>query len=124
MITVLCYLSTDGYDIPKGSVMLINMWSIHFDPKYWDTPEAFLPERWLNENGQFISPSKGFILFSLGRRSCIGEAFAKLEIHMLTTMLLQRYTLEPMPGMQVSLEPRKGESVYAPNQQLVAKRRL
>ena len=81
-----------------------NTWSIHMDPNNWKDPEAFLPERWLDENGQYVFRQNGFLPFGVGRRSCIGESFAKLELHMLTTMMLQRYTLEPLPGMQVTLE--------------------
>ena len=47
----------------------------------------------------------GFVPFSMGRRSCIGESFAKLELHMLLTMMLQKFTISPTPGYTVSLKP-------------------
>ena len=97
--------------------MVMNVtWSAHFDEELWPDPEAFKPERWLDENGQYVFQQNGFLPFSVGRRSCIGESFAKLELHMLTTLLLQRYTLKPAPGRRIDLNPVNAVFVRAPDQ--------
>ena len=118
------FFAAAGYDIPKGTALIANTWSVHFDERHWKDPEAFLPERWLDENGQYLYQQNGFVPFSMGRRSCIGESFVKHELHMLTTLLLQNYTLEPTPGYRVNLETSESLNV-APEAQppLIAKRR-
>ena len=113
-----------GYDIPKGILVMSNVYSMHFDEKEWDDPHAFLPERWIDQNtGEYIFQENGFIAFSIGRRSCIGESFAKLELHMLITMILQRYTLKPRPGFQMDIEPRETATILPTNQVVMAERR-
>ena len=113
-----------GYHIPKGTALASNTWSIHLDERNWKDPEAFLPERWLDENGKYIFQQNGFVPFSMGRRSCIGESFVKIELHMLTTMFLQKYTVEPTPGYTVSLKTYPS-AVVKPEEQkpLIVKKR-
>ena len=94
------------------------------DEKNWPDPEAFLPERWLDENGQYVFQQHGFVPFSMGRRSCVGESFVKVELHMLTTMFLQKYTVSPTPGYTVSLKPVNLEIMRPEDQKpLVVKKR-
>jgi len=113
-----------GYHLPKGTALVCNTWSIHMDEKNWHDPEAFLPERWLDENGQYVYQQQGFVPFSMGRRSCIGESFVKIELHMLTTMLLQKYTVSPTPGYTVSIEPCIGATMKPEDQKpLIVKKR-
>ena len=115
---------SDGYHIPKGTALFSNTWAIHLDERYWPDPEAFLPERWLNENGQYVYQEKGFVPFSMGRRSCIGESFVKLELLVLMAKLLQKFTLEPQPGYRISLKPADTLTIQpVPQKPLLAKKR-
>ena len=43
------------YNIPKGSVVLSNLWHSHFDPTVWEEPQKFCPERFLDSDGKLIS---------------------------------------------------------------------
>ncbi|KAL9997314.1 putative cytochrome P450 [Helianthus debilis subsp. tardiflorus] len=63
-----------GYNIPSGTMLIVNLWAIHHDPKVWDDPETFKPERFEGLEGT----RDGFKLlpFGSGRRSCPGEALA------------------------------------------------
>ena len=98
-------------------------WAVHHDERVWPDPDSFRPERWLDENGQYIFQQNGFLPFSVGRRSCIGESFAKLELHMLTAMLIQRYILKPAPGKRINIECVDGLIVRAPEQDVCVERR-
>ncbi|KAK9053946.1 hypothetical protein SSX86_025021 [Deinandra increscens subsp. villosa] len=63
-----------GYKIPSGTILLVNQWAIQHDPKVWNDPERFNPERFNGLEGT----RDGFKLmpFGSGRRSCPGEGLA------------------------------------------------
>ncbi|KAH9375014.1 hypothetical protein HPB48_013064 [Haemaphysalis longicornis] len=90
----------DNLFIPKGTMVLLNMFAVHNDPKYWKEPERFDPNRFLNDDGSFRSPKPdSAIPFSFGKRSCPGETFALMEIYLLLTFLMQKFrvTLDNPP---------------------------
>lgn len=55
-----------GYSIPKGTTVITNLYSVHFDEKYWRDPEIFYPERFLDSSGYF-SKKEALVPFSLGK---------------------------------------------------------
>lgn len=57
-----------GYSIPQGTTVITNLYSVHFDEKYWSNPEVFSPERFLDSSGQFVK-KEAFTPFSLGKMS-------------------------------------------------------
>jgi len=61
-----------GWFIPKGAVMMANIWAIARDPIHFPSPEKFIPERW--ENPNMLNPRNFF--FGFGRRICPGQHFA------------------------------------------------
>nr|XP_027087612.1 cytochrome P450 81D1-like [Coffea arabica] len=61
-----------GYNIPQGTILLVNAWAVHRDPNVWDDPTSFKPERF---EGLQVQPSK-LIPFGMGRRSCPGSGLA------------------------------------------------
>lgn len=70
-----------GYTIPKGSTIYFNIWAIQRDPKVWDNPLNFMPERFLNEcNGKvydFTGNSIEFCPFGSGKKLCAGIPLAE-----------------------------------------------
>ncbi|GIY60315.1 cytochrome P450 2U1 [Caerostris darwini] len=82
----------EGYKIPKRSVIVSNLYSIHFDPKLYPNPETFEPKRFLNDEGKRIKV-EGPFLFGLGKRACIGESLAQMEIFLVISSLLQSFTM-------------------------------
>ncbi|CAJ0956998.1 unnamed protein product [Ranitomeya imitator] len=68
-----------GYSIPSGTTVITNLYSVHHDKKYWSDPEIFRPERFLDSSGQFAK-REAFVPFSLGRRNCLGEPLARMEL--------------------------------------------
>lgn len=80
-----------GYDVPKGTRIIGNLYSTAFDEEFWGDPECFRPERFLGENGDVDREKATYFLpFSAGRRRCIGEKVAKAEIFLLFVTILQR----------------------------------
>ncbi|KAJ7325151.1 hypothetical protein JRQ81_018171 [Phrynocephalus forsythii] len=91
--------SIGEYDIPKGTHVVINLWSIHHDEKEWDKPTEFIPERFFDEDGNRIySPSVSYLPFGAGIRVCLGEALAKMELFLFLSWILQQFTLSVPEG--------------------------
>ena len=56
----------NGYDIPKGTVILPNIWAVHHDPELWENPHEFNPDRFLDPESNRLLPREELIPFSLG----------------------------------------------------------
>ncbi len=85
-----------GYDIPKGAYIVSNFHQIHRDPVTWPDPEKFRPERFLDDNGDFVT-RRGWMPFSAGKRVCVGEAVAKIDLHLCIVTLFQQFSVLPDP---------------------------
>ena len=99
-----------GYHIPKGTTVLVNLWSLHHDPAIWHNPDKFMPERFLDKDGKFVPPKQDrFLPFSAGRRSCLGESLARIELFLILAQLLHRFRFENPPGYDLpTLKPNTG----------------
>ncbi|XP_078575696.1 cytochrome P450 2J2-like [Branchiostoma floridae x Branchiostoma japonicum] len=109
-----------GYDIPRGTMVHVNLWSVLRDPNLWAEPDQFKPERFLDNQGQYMKKD-AFIPFSIGRRFCLGTQLAKMELFMFTTYLLQHFTFKLPEGAPVpSTVGKLGLSNGAPPYELCA----
>lgn len=87
--------SVAGYHIPKGTTVLVNLWAVNHDPKYFPNPDTFNPYRFLGEDGQVLKEQQAFSLpFSTGGRRCLGATLAKAELFMFLGGMLQRLNLQ------------------------------
>ncbi|XP_072552229.1 cytochrome P450 17A2 [Salminus brasiliensis] len=89
--------SLGGHDVPKGTRVLVNMWAIHHDPKHWEEPDCFRPDRFLDAQGKKITPPS-FLPFGAGPRVCVGESLARMELFLFVSCLLQRFHFSRPPG--------------------------
>lgn len=92
-----CNTEFRGYTIPKGTVIVPNLWSVHRDTTVWDQPNDFNPERFLDEQGELHRPEH-FIPFGIGRRVCMGEQLAKMELFLMFTSLMQAFSFSLPAG--------------------------
>lgn len=98
-----------GYVIPKGTIMLANIWAVNMNADLWDDPEKFRPERFIEQGGSKLRPKLDyFIPFSVGKRMCPGEALAPAEIFLFITGILQKFTVLPEDGKTIDLTVDSG----------------
>lgn len=91
----------EGYDIPPKTRVLINAWAIQRDPRLWERPEEFVPERFENNLVDFKGHHNQFIPFGVGRRACPGIMFAMAEVEYVLANLLYWFDWRLPPGQTV-----------------------
>ena len=94
-----------GYLIPSGTQVLGNIYSIHHDPRYWDSPEEFIPERFLPQEDGSMSPSltsAAYLPFGTGHRRCPGRRFAETTVWLHITRMLHKLRFETTDGKPLS----------------------
>ncbi|XP_076083135.1 cytochrome P450 2H1-like [Mytilus galloprovincialis] len=97
----------DGKTIPRDTIIIPHLMSVHLDPTVWDKPEEFRPERFLDKDGHFVK-KEGFSAFSMGPRLCPGKQLAESELLLFFVSIIQRFNLTkgddndqlPMTGIQ------------------------
>ncbi|CAH1786909.1 unnamed protein product [Owenia fusiformis] len=100
-----CDTTLNGYTIPAKTLTFINLWALHHDETTWGDPENFRPERFLDKDGEIIQElAEKVVAFGLGRRRCLGEFIAKLELFLLLTRTLQRCEFAIPEGVTPNME--------------------
>ncbi|PON59360.1 Cytochrome P450, E-class, group I, partial [Trema orientale] len=84
-----------GYYVPKGTILLVNMWKLHRDPRIWAEPNEFKPDRFLTAHAEVDVRGHQFeyIPFSSGRRSCPGTSSAMQTMSLTLARLLQGFNM-------------------------------
>ena len=80
-----------NYTIPKGSQILVNVWAIGRDPRLWEDPSVFKPERFLNSSLDFKGNDFEFFPFGSGRRMCPGMPLAAKQIPMIVASFIHSF---------------------------------
>jgi cytochrome P450 len=112
-----------GYPVTKGMGVAMTQWVVHRDPRWYDAPEEFRPERWENDLWKRL-PRFAYFPFGGGPRQCIGNAFALMEATLILATIARKFrlrlvanhpvaplasiTLRPRHGVRVMLESRRG----------------
>ena len=114
-----------GHRIAPGSLVILSQWVVHHDPRWWEEPDVFRPERWLDSedgsrdagngsreagDGRRLRPKYAYFPFGGGARLCIGESFAWTEAMLLLATIAQRWAFAPVaapePEARITLRPR------------------
>ncbi|MEL7369851.1 MAG: cytochrome P450, partial [Myxococcota bacterium] len=106
-----------GYDVPVGTQIYVLPWLTHRDPRFFEAPETFRPDRWRGDVNK-----KAYFPFGGGPRKCIGAHLATMEATLMIAELVRRFrfgvakdhrlvlqpavTLRPRHGIHLRIEPR------------------
>jgi len=99
----------DGFHIPKGALLITNLWSMGHDESRFPNPQAFIPERFLNEDGSLKPNDIENISFGFGRRICVGRHFADTSVWSVIAKVLAIFKiLQPLDenGIEIPIEPK------------------
>lgn len=113
-----------GYDIPRGTMLLVNAWALHRDPNVWDDPTCYKPERFDNaqNNGYKFMP------FGMGRRQCPGVGLADRIVGQSLAALIQCFEWKRVSEELVDLSEGQGltmpkykplEAMCKPREQMI-----
>ena len=111
-----------GYYVPAGTQLIMSQWVMHRDPRYYEAPDTFAPERW-TEGLAARLPRYAYFPFGGGPRLCIGQSFAKMEANLLLATIAQNFRLRLVSGQQIrpqptiTLRPRGGMKVVLARRQ-------
>ncbi|PPD69341.1 hypothetical protein GOBAR_DD33778 [Gossypium barbadense] len=103
------------YEIPAKTRVIINAKSIGTDPKYWENPHDFQPDRFMKSSVDFKGQHLEFLPFGVGRRGCPGMSFAIMLLQLMVANFLYRFDWELPEGMSVEdvdMEEELGITVF------------
>nr|ANC33512.1 TXS-like protein [Hypericum perforatum] len=117
---LLPHFSTDactvgGYDIPKGTMLLVNVWAMHRDPKLWDEPTEFRPERFVETNLDTYL----LVPFGVGRRACAGNTMGTHMVCVALGVLMQCFDWDQL-GMDEDMSHAVGAGTLSKGKPLEA----
>ncbi|KAM9355720.1 cytochrome P450 1C1 [Pholidichthys leucotaenia] len=98
-------VTIEDLHIPKDTVVFINQWSVNHDPLKWKDPHVFDPSRFLNESGELDKDkTNSVMIFSSGKRRCIGDQIAKVLVFIFTAVLLHQCSFKSDPSEPPTLD--------------------
>ena len=112
----------NSYVIPEGTRVFYNIWAIHQEEEHFPHPNKFNPDRWLGKDGHFQN-SKSFMIFSVGKRVCLGETSARTQMFLFLTRLIRDFKILPEPDtplpelsgvIAVGIFPKPFKAIFRP----------
>lgn len=95
-------VALDEYTVPAGSEVLVSVYSLHRDERFWSAPEIFDPDRWRDRDRS----ADAYLPFGAGPRRCLGATFARVEARAVLVELLRRFRFEVASADDLTLSPQ------------------
>ncbi|KAH7707514.1 Protein CYP-33C1 [Aphelenchoides avenae] len=102
----------DGYNVPKGTCVVPQISMVLYDEKIFPNSRAFNPNRFIDEAGNLIKVDE-FIPFSIGKRQCLGESLARMELFLFIANLFNQFKYSPGKKLP-TLERKFGQTIPCP----------
>lgn len=93
-----------GHHLAAGDNLVLCQWTMHRDPRYYDDPERFNPERWTDEMKGNL-PKYAYFPFGGGPRLCIGLQFARMEATLMLATIAQQFHFDLAPTNKIAMLP-------------------
>ncbi len=90
-----------GYPVPKGITVVMDIWAVQHDARFYPDPETFRPERWTEEFTRGLHKF-AYLPFGIGARRCIGALFAEAETMLAVASIVQRFQVRAVPNAVVT----------------------
>lgn len=104
-------MQIDGYLIRKGTILIANIYHVHYDSGIWGDSKTFRPERFITSSNQLNTDLKENVIpFQVGRRACPGEPVARDFIFLMSAKLFGKFSVKMESGRSSKeyLEPTEG----------------
>ena len=102
-----------SHDIKAGDTIVLGTYMVHYNPRYWDHPDRFDPDRFAADCARGRAPYS-YLPFGGGRRACIGSAMSQIEAALALSLFLRDFEFEyareevPRISLTVTLSPKQG----------------
>nr|AZU97075.1 cytochrome P450 [Arnebia euchroma] len=109
-----CDTNFMGYQIPKNTQVLVNVWAIGRDPDCWDDPMSFKPQRFIGSKVDYKGQHFEYIPFGAGRRMCVGIPLGHRMLHFVLGSLLHEFDWEldgSIKGKPIDMRDRVGSTM-------------
>ncbi len=93
-----------GYTVPPKTIIMLPTWNLHHDPRFFEDPMQFRPERWQKDQKHSI-PRYAYFPFGGGQRLCIGNIFAMVEARLMLATIAQNWCFSLLPDPPLELVP-------------------
>jgi len=102
-----------GYSLPQNTLVMANFNSCHRNPKFWQNPDQFRPEHFLDGEGKLITDKEGFLPYGIGVRVCPGAQLADMELFLIISNLIStfKFSLPQGDGGEIGTQFEAGTAV-------------
>jgi cytochrome P450 len=97
-------IEVGGYHIPKGATVLMSQWVVQRDPRWFERPEEFDPDRWGTEAVERL-PKCAYYPFGAGPRKCIAYTYSMVQLVLIMATMMPRFKLTLVPGQSIKPWP-------------------
>lgn len=100
----------NGYKIKAGTTIIPQISCVLYDERIFPDPYTFKPERFIDANGQ-LKKIDELVPFSIGKRQCLGESLARMELHLIISNFFNNFKITPNDGKKPSMNKKPGVTV-------------
>lgn len=87
-----------GCRVPANASVMLQVFMIHHDPRFWTNPKKFDPERWSDERKEYKNHPYQYVPFGAGAHKCLGFRFAEMQSKIFMFNFLRNYRMSTKPG--------------------------